>query len=651
MRGEVTLSRSAGQAGVAQALRRSAMRRTLGASAGVMGAEWALIAALSVHAYSVDGALAVGLLGLRFVPAAVVGLVAPRFIERRQPAEVLRLVAVLRALAAASIAVAVMADAPFAAVLAVVALDGAVSALYRPAQSALLPSLAATAAELAASAGLIGNIRTLSQVTGAFVGGLTVVWLSVPAVAVGAACLMAVAAVLVPHSAARATVIGDGQPVASPPQQIRRRAVNVAVLATIRALVRGLWLAMVVVVAIRLIDLGASGVGVLMAASAAGALVALPIAIRLVASSRLAVGLGLALTTAGAPLAALAAWHAPAIALVLIAVHGIGMAVAEAASLGLLHRLLDARGVARLVGPMESAKLGFEGAGSLLAPGLLAVAGTRGALVAVGAVPVLLVALDWPLLGRIDDAAQARTGLVDLLREVDVFHALPVAGLEEIASGAQSETYADGDEVIRQGEPGDKFYVVASGGARVLIDGYTVAELSRGQGFGERALMRGGNRAATVTAVGDLTVQAIRRDIFLAAVAGGQRVMTSADFSARTVGELLPGLPLFAGLSADALRRTAERFEISDFPADNELVCQGESGDRFYMLLSGSADVLVDGELVGSLIAGDGFGEIALLHDVPRRATVRARSAVRVATLQRAAFTEVVPAFEAPALA
>jgi CRP-like cAMP-binding protein len=617
-----------------------------------MAAEWALIAALSVHAYDVGGAVAVGLLGLRFAPAAAVGLVAARIIDDRHPAQVLRLVAAARAVALGGIAVGLELQAPLGAVLAIVALDGAVGALYRPAQAALLPSLASSAAELTAAAGLAGNVRTLSQVSGAFVGGVLVVALSPAAVGACTAGLMALAVALVPRSAARATAISRVRPLGKPPAQMRRKAVHVAVLATVRALVRGLWLAMVVVVAIRLIGLGGSGVGILMAAAAAGAVLALPVAMRLVASARLAAGLGFALAAAGAPLAALALWHAPGVAIALVAVHGVGMAVAEAASLGLLHRLLDARGVARFVGPMESAKLGFEGAGSLLAPALLALAGTRGALMAAGVVPVLLVAADWRTLGRIDAAAGARTRLVDLLREVSIFRALPVAGLEEIASGAERQTYADRAEVIRQGAAGDSFYVVEAGRAEILIDGYPVGTLTRGMSFGERALLRGATRAATVRASGELAVIVITGDLFLAAVAGGQRVVARAEAApAQSVPELLPSHPLFAGLPAETLRRAAELFEVATFPADVELVTQGEPGERFYLLLAGSVDVVVDGEPVGQLIAGDGFGEIALLHDVPRRATVRAREEVRVATLARAAFAEIVPATRVPALA
>ena len=638
--------------GAPRVLRHAGLRRSIAAFAALMVGEWALVAALSIHAYRVDGPVAVGLLGLRFVPAAAVGLAAQPLIQARQPARVLRLVAVLRALVLGTLTAGLASGMPFSVVLAAISLDAAIGALYRPAQSALLPSLAVTPRELTAAAGLIGNVKALSQVTGAFIGGAVVVATSTAGVAGAAAALMALAAALVPHQTTRAVLLAAGRASARPSRSMRRRALNVAALATTRALVRGLWLAMVVVVAIRLIDLGASGVGILMAASAAGALVALPIAFRLFATGRLAVGLGLALVTAAAPIAALAAFHAPAIALALVAVHGTGMALAEAASLGLLHRLLDARSVAGLVGPMESAKLAFEGAGSLLAPALIALAGTRGALAVAGAVPLLFVVADWRVLRQIDEAAGTRTQLVELLRAVELFRGLTIAGLEEIAAGAETCTIVAGSEVIRQGELGETFYVVAAGKAEVLIDGYRVGVVTRGMGFGERALLRGGVRAATVRALGELEVVEIPRDVFLAAVAGGQRVVAQMDPAAvKSLPELLPALPLFAQLPLETLSRAIERFELADYPSQAQLVRQGDRGDRFFVLLAGNAEVVVDGEVVGGLVAGDGFGEIALLHDVPRRATVRARQPVRVAFLERDAFTELVESADMPVMA
>ena len=69
---------------------------------------------------------------------------------------------------------------------------------------------------------------------------------------------------------------------------------------------------------------------------------------------------------------------------------------------------------------------------------------------------------------------------------------------------------------------------------------------------------------------------------------------------------------------------------------------QGEVGDRFFIIDSGEAEVEIDGRVTGHLGPGDGFGEIALLRDVPRTATVRATSPVELAVLERREFVAAV---------
>jgi CRP-like cAMP-binding protein len=72
-----------------------------------------------------------------------------------------------------------------------------------------------------------------------------------------------------------------------------------------------------------------------------------------------------------------------------------------------------------------------------------------------------------------------------------------------------------------------------------------------------------------------------------------------------------------------------------DAPAGVDVVTQGEEGDRFYVIADGETDVIADGTHVATLRRGDGFGEIALMYDVPRTATVHTRTAVRLYALER----------------
>jgi len=102
--------------------------------------------------------------------------------------------------------------------------------------------------------------------------------------------------------------------------------------------------------------------------------------------------------------------------------------------------------------------------------------------------------------------------------------------------------------------------------------------------------------------------------------------------------ELLRRVPMFRLLPLTVLEQVADDATEQTFAAGTRLIGQGEVGDRFYVLATGEAEIDVDGHVVRALGPGDSFGEIALLRDVPRTATVTAATGGSVFVLDRQAF-------------
>ncbi|MBI2323705.1 MAG: cyclic nucleotide-binding domain-containing protein [Chloroflexi bacterium] len=106
--------------------------------------------------------------------------------------------------------------------------------------------------------------------------------------------------------------------------------------------------------------------------------------------------------------------------------------------------------------------------------------------------------------------------------------------------------------------------------------------------------------------------------------------------------ERLRAVPLFAGCTDKQLAFIATRVEDLDFPAGKVLTEQGKSGGEFFIVLSGEAEVRHDGAVVNRMKAGDHFGEIALLDNGPRTATVVTTSPMRCLVLSPRQFQDVL---------
>jgi CRP-like cAMP-binding protein/predicted MFS family arabinose efflux permease len=622
-------------------------------------AEWAYITALSIHGYRVDGALVVGLIGARFAPGALVGspLVAP--LSRRRPAPVMGGLSLGRALAVALVAATVAGGVPIGVTIAIVWVDAIIAAPYRPVQSALLPALAGTPRELSAVAGSVPVWKALAQAAGALLGSLALAALGTPTVVAVAAGAFALTAVLLSRLATEAPV---APPELDAPARDRAgdraaidrlgaietgfrlvagRARPLLVLGGARSLTRGVWTSLVVVASLRLLGLGNSGVGLLMAAAGVGAAIAMPVALRFAGRRTLAGPAALAFAFAGIPITLVGITANPVAALALIGIWGLAFALADAISNALIHRVVDARRLAPSVAALEASKNLLEGLGALAAPALLAVFGIRTALIVAGALLPVLVVLWRSGLARVDERADSRVRPLAALRRTPSFRGLTMLALESIGARLGRTTAVAGEAIVVQGHVGDRFYMIDEGRVEVTIDGYRVGALGAGDSFGDKALLHSAPRTATVTATESTVLWSLDGDDFAAGATGDEsghvQWVRSADRD--SLESILGGISLFGALDRRDLAVNGKEVTL---PRGAPIVRQGERGETFYVILDGEVHVTIDGDDVRTLHPGESFGEIALLHDVPRTASVTAATPVTLWALGRDAFMAVL---------
>ncbi len=238
----------------------------------------------------------------------------------------------------------------------------------------------------------------------------------------------------------------------------------------------------------------------------------------------------------------------------------------------------------------------------------------------------------------------------ELLAELPLLAGLDPAVRDLVIDSFVEETYSFGEEIVRQGDEPDGFYLVASGRARVLRDEHgmeiPLAQLGVGDTFGEAGLLDGARREATVRASSPTTVQRLEPALFRAIVRRSPEVAAgvTAQSRARRLQPLLRSHPLFAALNDDALARLAAELREETVEAGTVVITEGDPAGPLFLIVHGRARV-TSGSLgdLNFLRAGDVFGELSLLTGAPRAATVEAVSDVRLAVLD----PEVHARFEA----
>jgi len=517
-----------------------ALRRIELAWAASIFGTWAYGIAVIVYAFEQGGPTAVGVVGLaRWLAAAVVAPFASLLGDRYDRRLVMVCSDLARVVLIGGAAAAVYMGSAPVVVYILAALVGVAATAFRPAEAALVPTLARTPEELTAANVSASTIESIGMFGGPAIGGLLLA-------ATGPATVFLVTAGLLVCSAA--LLIGV-RPVAEPepPEEREEESIRDELLAGFRAIagerrlrllvglfsaqtfVDGMLNVLIVVVALDLLDTGRAGVGFLNSAVGIGGLVGALAAAALVGRRRLAADFGLGIFIWGVPIALVAVWPNQVAALVLLGIVGIGNTLVDVSGMTLMQRAAPDEVLARVFGVLESLLLLTVGLGALVAPLLVNWFGDRGALVVAGALLPVLVVPAWPRLAAIDRAGRVPEEQLELLRGNAIFAPLPAPTLEQLADRMREMRARAGEEIVRQGEPGDLFYVIEDGTVEVSVDGQPAHELGRGDAFGEIALLRNVPRTATVTARSDVVLYALDRGTFIPAVTGSGPSLSAAE--------------------------------------------------------------------------------------------------------------------------
>lgn len=222
-----------------------------------------------------------------------------------------------------------------------------------------------------------------------------------------------------------------------------------------------------------------------------------------------------------------------------------------------------------------------------------------------------------------------------------LFSALDEEQLTEVVDSMFEKQVTKGEDIIKQGDDGDFFYVVQSGEFDIFVqqpgqEPQNVGRVEATGSFGELALMYNSPRAATINCISDAVLWAMDRVTF-------RRILMDTTSKKRRMYEaFLEEIKILSCIESYERVKIADGLESSAYEDGENIITQGEVGERFYLIEKGTCTIVVDDHEVGSLKKGDYFGELALLFSQPRKATIKAKGSVKVAYLDVDAFNRML---------
>lgn len=535
-----------GRFGVLAAVVRSTVLRRLElAYLAFAFGEWSTWVAIIVYAYGRGGAAEAGIVVfIELAPSVVLAPAVSALGDRFPRDRVLLVTYAAQSAVMAATAVALAGGAAPVVVYPLAIVSATLVSLSRPLHSALMPEVVDSPDDLTAANVVSGMVESAGTLIGPLGAGL-LIGLGGPAVVFAVAatadllgCLAVVSAVR-RRRALPLTGRATAEPTTPRPERLRSalaelaggihavladaRLRSVVLIATWATLLVGVMDVLYAVLAIDLLGLSGEGVGFVGAVGGFGAIVGSVAGLGLVGRERLGAVLAASAILYGVSIATIAVASGPALAAGLLVLAGIGLGLTYVGAQTLIHRLAGDDVMSRVFGLLQGLMMGASAVGGLAVPIVIGLVGNRAVFAVAGlSLPIVLAMVGWTII-RGDRLDADRVVELRLLRAIPMLSPLSGPVLERLAAGLARTTVEAATVVVREGETGERFYVVATGALMVTVAGRPMRTLGPGDAFGEIALLRDVPRTATVTALEDAVLLGIDRAPFLEALGGQVR--------------------------------------------------------------------------------------------------------------------------------
>jgi MFS family permease len=523
------------------------LRRMQLAFTGSLIGTWAYSTAVSVWAYGVGGAKAVGIfIAVRLAVMALATPFVSTFADRYSRKRVMIYSDLYCAILIAAATACLYAGTPALPIFALAVLTSFGGSSFRAAQGAITPQLASTTEELTASNGTSSTLESLAIFVGPAIGaGLLAVAdveiVFLVNVASFAWSMYMVSGIRVAHAAADGADPESLKDAVADAVQAEEEATEgffaetsagfrtiwrdkdlliTVVQGSAQTVVAGATAVFPLVMAVEILHTGAKGVGLLDSASGLAAIMGGIFAIARASKHKLGQDLTVGVFLWSFPLVLVTIWPSPVTAFAVMAFLGFANPLVDVNVFTVIQRLTPDAVLGRVFGAFETCLISTMALGSAITPVMLHLWGLRTTLAILGIAIGAVAVLGLPRMRSMDRRLEAPAGL-PLLQAIPMFGPLSPVTVDALARALVRVEITTGEVVVREGDESDRFYVIESGRVHVTADdGHLLREEGPGDYFGEIGLLRDVARTATITAAEDTVLLALEREEFLGAVTG-----------------------------------------------------------------------------------------------------------------------------------